>query len=392
MELLAVAAVLGLAAYGKRKSDEKYASPRVQETLYYENESYGVGTTEGLNYVHDEQTTNTENINYNMSRNMLRLQGTFNMPSYGTGLQTAAPNQPGSVPLIKKTEIPTNFGVSGYEGSKTNFVDISPTGSKFVWGTPTYDHSDVQSQHLTNVQNGVNPIGQKINVGRGLGIGMDVPAAGGFHSESVRILPTNVNVERKTQIEGVTPTGAPVVPGTPLAPDISGYSMTGGITTAPLTPKTPVRETGPYTGGGSAARTFLQTPDPSYEKTAQSTIKDQNLTPYIGARKSLVNIFDVNPQNMSNPPSNKRGVPNPYVPLGSQPIAQTNPSISTQNGYKPLMTPPGPMNGSLEGGVRGSIGEMKPTPSKLYLNPEQNFNLTKDALANNPYAIPSFSS
>jgi Family of unknown function (DUF5899) len=405
MELFAVAAVLGLALLGKKRhetSPREYqvyeetdgyvneAVPVVQEHEYYS----GRGTSEGLHKVDDPITTDVQNIDFNKTRKMLDMQGTSGMPAYGSGLQVSAPNQPGTIPLIKKKEIPTNFGTSGYSSGSTNFVDISPHNSKHVWGSPTNDFRQVSSEHLTRVQNGVSPTGQRINVGRGLGLSADVPAGGGFHSESFRVLPVNANVERLTHLPGAETRGASIIPSGSLAPAISGYSGISGFTDGPAIAKYPNRaEETPYTGLGSAARTFMRSPDPSFEKTLQPTLKDQGLTPYTGPSKSQVNIFNLNPEPVSkysfNAPTGHRGLSNDYVPFGSQAVAQTKPSISTQNGYQPLVTPPGPMNASVTG-QRGSIGELRPTPTKASSNLPQNFDIAKSALATNPYAAPSF--
>jgi hypothetical protein len=76
--------------------------------------------------------------------------------------------------------------------------DRVPDANRFPFGQPVYDMYN--RQNVTNKMNNLQPIERK-NVGPGLGIDPNVPAAGGFHS-FFRALPTNINEERLTTIEG----------------------------------------------------------------------------------------------------------------------------------------------------------------------------------------------
>jgi hypothetical protein len=76
--------------------------------------------------------------------------------------------------------------------------DTVPDAGRLPYGQPVYDLYN--RQYVTNKMNNLQPI-ERRRVGPGLGVGADVPAAGGFH-EYFRVLPNNVNEERLTTIEG----------------------------------------------------------------------------------------------------------------------------------------------------------------------------------------------
>jgi hypothetical protein len=79
-----------------------------------------------------------------------------------------------------------------------NFVPTVPMRSRDVHGQPVYDFNDRQA--ITNKMNNVNP-NPWTRVGPGLGIPADVPAYGG-HQQLLRVLPTNTNEHRLTQLPG----------------------------------------------------------------------------------------------------------------------------------------------------------------------------------------------
>lgn len=76
--------------------------------------------------------------------------------------------------------------------------DRSPNANRFPFGQPVYDLYN--RQNVTNKMNNVQPV-ERRNVGPGLGLDPNVPAAGGFHN-FFRALPNNINEERLTTIEG----------------------------------------------------------------------------------------------------------------------------------------------------------------------------------------------
>ena len=80
-----------------------------------------------------------------------------------------------------------------------NLQDVTPTNSRFPYGQPVYDLYN--REYITNKQNNLSPLEQPMRIGPGLGVGPDVLAAGGFH-DYFRALPTNINEERLTTLEG----------------------------------------------------------------------------------------------------------------------------------------------------------------------------------------------
>lgn len=67
-------------------------------------------------------------------------------------------------------------------------------------GTGGNAHMQLRMPYVSGIQQGVLPTSQ-VQVGRGVGVGMDVPAADGFHP-SYRPLPKNVNAYRKNNLPG----------------------------------------------------------------------------------------------------------------------------------------------------------------------------------------------
>ena len=99
------------------------------------------------------------------------------------------------------------------------FGDLTPAGSKQPYGQPVYDL--YSRQGVSGKMNNLASIERKY-VGPGLGVGAEVPAAGGFH-QFFRVLPANINEERLTTLGGTFggPANAFVKGGGPVAPSIT---------------------------------------------------------------------------------------------------------------------------------------------------------------------------
>jgi hypothetical protein len=87
-----------------------------------------------------------------------------------------------------------------------NLADITDSGSRYTTGAPVYDISS--REYVTNKMNNLNP-NPWTRVGPGMGVGPNVPAYGGYQ-QLFRVLPTNTNEHRLTQLPGrfVAPPGA----------------------------------------------------------------------------------------------------------------------------------------------------------------------------------------
>jgi hypothetical protein len=99
------------------------------------------------------------------------------------------------------------------------FTDLTPHGSREPYGQPVYDL--YSRQGVSGKMNNLASI-ERQYVGRGIGVGPDVPAAGGFH-QFFRVLPANINEERLTTLGGTFggPANAVVPAGGPVAPAIT---------------------------------------------------------------------------------------------------------------------------------------------------------------------------
>jgi len=91
--------------------------------------------------------------------------------------------------------------------------DRKPDTKPFPHGQPVYNL--YEREYITNKMNNLQPI-ERLYVGPGLGYGANVAAAGGFH-QFFRDLPTNINEEKLTTLEGrdgppafFVPNGGPV--------------------------------------------------------------------------------------------------------------------------------------------------------------------------------------
>lgn len=145
---------------------------------------------------------------------------------------------------------------------KCEISSLQDRKPQIPFGQPVYNLYD--RENISNKMNNLQPIERK-NIGPGLGVSADVPAAGGFQ-QYFRILPNNVNEERLVQLPGTT--------GGPIDPVVkSGVSITGKLTQFPDKVYTyePTQNSGQGQGGvlrGVESR-------PEWVKTKKSTNRQQ---------------------------------------------------------------------------------------------------------------------
>jgi len=141
-----------------------------------------------------------------------------------------------------------------------SFQDVSPN-AQFPFGQPVYNLYNRQT--ITNKMNNLNPGGSPMQVGSGLGVCADVPAAGGFQ-QFFRVLPNNPNDERLIPLEGNM--------GGPTNPIVkNGLTVIGEITQLPE--KNTIYRTGGLSGQGQGGE--LKGPEgrPEFTKTERPTIR-----------------------------------------------------------------------------------------------------------------------
>jgi len=146
-----------------------------------------------------------------------------------------------------------------------NLQDITPTNSRFPYGQPVYDLYN--REYITNKMNNVSPLEAPMNVGPGLGVGPDVMAAGGFQ-DFFRALPTNINEEKLTTLEGRPGTAAYFVKN-------GGAGGIGDITHDAADTKTAFRAPGAYGGGGAQSALVGPEGRPNFLKTKKMTIRGE---------------------------------------------------------------------------------------------------------------------
>lgn len=79
-----------------------------------------------------------------------------------------------------------------------NLGDFSRDANRNPYGQPVYDLTGRQG--VSNKMHNLPPV-EALQIGPGIGVGTDVPSAGGFQS-FFRVLPNNVNEEHLTSLEG----------------------------------------------------------------------------------------------------------------------------------------------------------------------------------------------
>jgi hypothetical protein len=147
-----------------------------------------------------------------------------------------------------------------------NLQDITQTNSRFPFGQPVYDLYN--RQYVTNKMNNVSPLEAPNTVGPGLGVGANVKAAGGFH-DYFRALPTNINEEKLTTIEGRPGPPSPVVKN-------GGAAYIGDITHQAAQTKTAYRPPGAFGGGGPQSAFVAPEGRPDYIKTRKTTRRQES--------------------------------------------------------------------------------------------------------------------
>jgi hypothetical protein len=187
-----------------------------------------------------------------------------------------------------------------------NLQDITPTNSRFPYGQPIYDLYN--RQYITNKQNNVSPLEHPKNIGPGLGVGSDVLAAGGFH-DYFRALPTNINEERLTTLEGREGPPNPVVKN-------GGAAYIGDITHEAAATKTARRDPGAYGGGGAQSALVGPEGRPNFLKTKKMTIRGET-----GLRTDTLS---------DGPP--QYNVAQPYAVGGA--VAYTDKTLTRASGYR----------------------------------------------------------
>ena len=146
-----------------------------------------------------------------------------------------------------------------------NLQDVTPTNSRFPYGQPVYDLYN--REYVTNKQNNLSPLETPMTVGPGLGVGPNVLAAGGFH-DYFRALPTNINEEKLTTLEGRPGPRNPFVKS-------GGAAYIGDITHQAAQSKTAFRDPGAYGGGGAQSALVGPEGRPNFLKTKKPTIRSE---------------------------------------------------------------------------------------------------------------------
>ena len=143
--------------------------------------------------------------------------------------------------------------------------DTRPDTKSYPHGQPVYNL--YEREYITNKMNNLSPLGNPHTVGPGLGYSANVAAAGGFH-QFFRALPTNINEEKLTTLEGrdgppsyFVPNGGPV----PL----------GLVTHLAKDTKTAHQPSVPSRGGGQGGALTSAELRPEFIKTERPTIRQE---------------------------------------------------------------------------------------------------------------------
>lgn len=143
--------------------------------------------------------------------------------------------------------------------------DVAQTNARSPFGQPVYDLYN--REYVTNKMNNVSPLEAPNNVGPGLGVGPNVKAAGGFQ-DYFRVLPTNINEEKLTTIEGR--------PGPPNSFIKSGGAGgMGELTHQASQSKTAFRPPGAFGGGGPQSAFVGPEGRPDFVTTRKTTRRQE---------------------------------------------------------------------------------------------------------------------
>lgn len=189
------------------------------------------------------------------SRQMYHLQSNDVGVDGGSAVKTAGPKEifyGSGVPYMKK-EIVSNFG------------DLKPDSNRLPFGQPVYDLYNRQG--VTNKMNNLAPA-EKMQVGPGLGVDPSIAAQGGFQ-QFFRVMPTNTNENRLTQLPGRS--------GPPESFVKSAPPVQGALTQTQRPTKVYTRD--PMRGKAHGGQGVIEAPEsrPSFIKTAEPTLKDQTV-------------------------------------------------------------------------------------------------------------------
>jgi hypothetical protein len=286
------------------------------------------------------------------SRQMYHLQSNDIGVDGGSAVKTAGPKEAfyGSGVAYMKKEVQENFG------------DIRKDSNRLPYGQPVYDLYNRQA--VTNKMNNLAPA-EKMQVGPGLGIDPNIAAQGGFQ-QFFRVMPTNTNENRLTQLPGRS--------GPPEATVKSAPPVQGALTQTQ-------RPTKVYTRAPMLGKAQVDAPEgrPRYVGTEQTTIKDQTLMhndpllygpgQYQGVTSQ--DARDVTGNQIRDDDKRSKPVPN-FMPGGRMNVRQD----------------PLGMNGALSTGRSDDILLPLPPPDggrfQNYVGAEMhNFNVNKDKP--NPY-------
>jgi hypothetical protein len=269
-----------------------------------------------------------------------------------------------------------------------NFGDITKDGKRFPFGQPVY--TTVYRENITNKMNNLNPT-EKMNVGRGLGLDPNVPAAGGFQ-QFFRVLPNNINEERTHNLPGNW--------GGPANPVVKNGGTTMGEITHHAKPtkawnRPPAQNRGQGQGG---ALTALEG-RPDFQKTRRTTIRQET-----GSRRDTLEngppqyyqtqgydstLLDNRQTRWSENRSNPDRAGNPgRMNVRQDPIGMVGAGTTTrlEAGPLPIRPPDGSHNYRYIAPQYDRLNIKKGNATPMDLN------LAKDVRTKNPLAQPAFSS
>jgi hypothetical protein len=277
MDPLAIAAIVGLVFAGKKLSDTEECDSIVKYTAPATTRSV---TRRDLDLMsnardHEKDAFDLRNTNPDLGRRV--------------GDWRLAPKE--AIPSLQDMKMDTR---------------VYPNGQ------PVYNL--YEREYITNKLNNLQPI-ERMNVGPGLGYGANVAAAGGFH-QFFRALPTNINEEKLTSLEGRDGPPAYFVPNGGPVP-LGLVSHEAKATKTAYHPPIQSRAEGQ---GGAVTKPEKR---PEFSKTARSTIRQQT-----GQRKDT----------LSDGPG-QYNVYQPYAEGGE--VAYTNKSLTRSSGDRSKPDRPG---------------------------------------------------
>ncbi|NBS68514.1 hypothetical protein EBT31_06320 [bacterium] len=333
MDPLPLLAIVGLMFAGKQLSTKERYSGMPQDTGSITNETDLEGRSRQM---------------YHLQSNDMGIDG-------GSAVKTAGPKEAfyGSGLGYMKKEVEGNFG------------DIRKDANRMPFGQPVYDLYNRQG--ITNKMNNLAPA-EKMLVGPGLGVDPSIPAQGGFQ-QFFRVLPTNTNENRLTQLPGRS--------GPPEAAVKSAPPVQGALTQTQ-------RPTKVYTRAPTLGKAQVDAPEgrPQFLRSERPSLKDQTLLQNDPLLFGPVQFQGVTSQDARDVTGNQiRGTDNRskkvpgFMPAGNMNVRQD----------------PLGMNGAISSMRRTTDDILLPLPPpdggrfQNYVDAEMyNFNINKGA--RNPYA------